>query len=394
LPPEALGSDSQAIDFESQLRKQLPKDKIAAPVEASEVATVATTEAAEDDDNGGFYEEEEQDYSGVDWARIPWLQLPPRTALHKISWIYQHGYRLVSRADLSRVWFVCHLCHKRKAIGSQQGIVDTTLATSSAAYHLKARHHIGKKGLLALPQLAGGQRTIQILANAGVRVSQHVANEMGHFNIQAFRVAAVSWLVDNNIALTQFESPAFRMMLQFANPEAEKALWTSHNSVSRFVMRLYAYMQPQVINELRNAASKIHISFDGWTTKGGKRGFFGIVAHYATANGDVKDVAIDLPHLAGSHTGDRIACCVEETLEKFGIDRSRLGYFVLDNAYNNDTAVASICSKYGFIPHHRRLRCSAHTINLVGQAVIFGLEKDAFDNDVANLAVSLLLSRL
>jgi hypothetical protein len=179
LPPEALGSDSQAIDFESQLRKQLPKDKIAAPVEASEVATVATTEAAEDDDNGGFYEEEEQDYSGVDWARIPWLQLPPRTALRKISWIYQHGYRLVSRADLSRVWFVCHLCHKRKAVGSQQGIVDTTLATSSAAYHLKARHHIGKKGLLALPQLAGGQRTIQILANAGVRVSQHVANEMG-----------------------------------------------------------------------------------------------------------------------------------------------------------------------------------------------------------------------
>jgi hypothetical protein len=41
LPPEALGSDSQAIDFELQLHKQLPKDEIAAPVESSEVATVA-----------------------------------------------------------------------------------------------------------------------------------------------------------------------------------------------------------------------------------------------------------------------------------------------------------------------------------------------------------------
>ncbi|KAI2478043.1 Dimer-Tnp-hAT domain containing protein [Pyrenophora tritici-repentis] len=93
-------------------------------------------------------------------------------------------------------------------------------------------------------------------------------------------------------------------MLTFANLEAEAALWRSHHSVSR----------------------KIHISFDGWTTKGGKRGFFGVVAHYATATGDVRDVAIDLPHLAGVYSGERIASC----------------YFVLNNAYTNDAAVAKL----------------------------------------------------
>ena len=62
-------------------------------------------------------------------------------------------------------------------------------------------------------------------------------------------------------------------MLQAANPEAVTALWTSHNSVSRYVMRLYNHMQPQVVIELSNALSKIHISFDGWTMLGGKRGF-------------------------------------------------------------------------------------------------------------------------
>lgn len=393
-PLEALGSDSQAVDFESQLRERLPEDEIAAPVEASEVATIATTEAAEEDDNTGFFlEEDEQDFSGIDWQRIPHLQKPLRTASRKLSWVYKHGWRLVSRLNTKQYWWVCHLCHTRRGIGRQTGVLDTSQATSSVSYHLSKTHRIGKKGLLR-PPLTGGQRTIEVLANAGVRVSQRAANEMGSFNIQAFRVAAVSWLIDDNVALRQFISPMFRAMLQFANPEAERALWASHNSVSQFVMRLYDYMQPQVVAELRNAASKIHISFDGWTTKGGKRGFFGVVAHYAAADGHVKDVAIDLPYLEGSHTGDAIARCVEETPEKFGIDSSKLGYFVLDNAYNNDTAIAVLGSKYGFIASHRRLRCSAHTINLVGQAVMFGMDKDAFDNDVANLPVSLLLSRL
>ena len=145
-------------------------------------------------------------------------------------------------------------------------------------------------------------------------------------------------------------------MIQFANPEAEQALWSSRTSVAQFVMRLYNFMQPQVVDELRCAASRIHISFDGWTIKGGKRGFFGIVAHFATAAGDLRDVAIDLPQLSGAHTGDRIADCVAETLQKFSISAQNVGYVMLDNAFNNDTAIAALGAKFGFKSKHRRLR--------------------------------------
>ncbi|RYN17161.1 hypothetical protein AA0112_g12189 [Alternaria arborescens] len=138
-------------------------------------------------------------------------------------------------------------------------------------------------------------------------------------------------------------------MIRFSNPEAEKALWANHESVSRYVMKLYTFMQPQVVARLRTAASKIYISFDGWTTRGGKRGFFGIVAHFVLASGILEDVAIDLPQLAGAHTGDRIADCVEKTLLEFGITAPKLGYFMLDNAYNNDAAIARLGSKYGFL---------------------------------------------
>jgi hypothetical protein len=45
----------------------LLEDEIAAPVEALEVATIATTEAAEEDNNTRFFlEKDEQDFSGID----------------------------------------------------------------------------------------------------------------------------------------------------------------------------------------------------------------------------------------------------------------------------------------------------------------------------------------
>jgi hypothetical protein len=47
--------------------------------------------------------------------------------------------------------------------------------------------------------------------------------------------------------------------------------------------------------------------------------------------------------------------------------------FVLDNA--NDTAVAALARTFDFIPFHRRLRCGPHTLNLVGQMIIFGKDK-------------------
>jgi hypothetical protein len=76
-----------------------------------------------------------------------------------------------------------------------------------------------------------------------------------------------------NHSLFDFERPEFRAMWEAANPEAVTALWSSHNSVSRYVMRLHNYLQPCYAVELSNALSKIHISFDGWTVLGGKRGF-------------------------------------------------------------------------------------------------------------------------
>jgi hypothetical protein len=259
-----------------------------------------------------------------------------------------------------------------------------TASTSGAIKHMgikQALHNRDNKGnIVTDARPTNGQTTLDFLGRTGVKVTQDVANAIGNFDVQGFRYAAVTWLVDNNHPLREFETPAFKDMIAYANPEAAAALWVSHRSVSSYIMRLYTHMEPQVIKLLAGAISKIHISFDGWTFNGGKRGFFGVVAHFADAAGIVRDLPIAIPQLTGAHTGLRIAEVVVEILRRFGITADTVGYFVLDNAAANDTAVAHIGRAFHFDATHRRLRCAPHTLNLVGQMIIFGLDNNAYKN--------------
>jgi hypothetical protein len=136
--------------------------------------------------------------------------------------------------------------------------------------------------------------------DGGLQISQAVVKAIGNFDVHAFRTAVVQWLVDNNHPLCELETTAFRTMIEHANLEAEQALWQNHESVRSLVMKLYNFLKPRVIQLLAGAVSMIHISFDGWTTKGGKRGFLGVVAHFADAHGKLRDLPIALPQLTAS----------------------------------------------------------------------------------------------
>jgi hypothetical protein len=155
-------------------------------------------------------------------------------------------------------------------------------------------------------------------------------------------------------------------MLQLASVEAERALWASHNSVSRYIVRLYNYLKPKVVADLSKSMSKIHISFDGWTTKGGKRGYLGIVAYYVDSKGTLKNLPIALPQLTGAHSSEAITEVVLTIFKEFNITVGKLGYFVLDNAYNNNTTINTVAAEMGFSATERRLACGPHTFNLVG----------------------------
>jgi hypothetical protein len=106
-------------------------------------------------------------------------------------------------------------------------------------------------------------------------------------------------------------------------------------------------MQLQIVYALSKAISKIHISFNSWITKGGTCGFFGIVAYFATSLGTIYNLPIALLQLTGAHTSEAITIAVTATLRAYRITLDTLGYFVLNNASNNNTAIAAVAREFG-----------------------------------------------
>jgi hypothetical protein len=91
-------------------------------------------------------------------------------------------------------------------------------------------------------------------------------------------------------------------------------------------------------------------------TKGGKHGFLGVVAHYVDSKAELRDVLIALPQLTGAHSGEMMAEVVIATLQNFGINAQSIGYFVLDNASNNDCTVKVLPCPCARRPESRGVR--------------------------------------
>ncbi|KAA8613665.1 hypothetical protein PtrV1_12573 [Pyrenophora tritici-repentis] len=174
-------------------------------------------------------------------------------------------------------------------------------------------------------------------------------------------------------------------MIAAVSPLAEALLWRSHQTLHDHIITEYNTYIPAVANYLREARSLIHVSFDNWTSTGGQYAFTGLCVHYLNSEGKLVDHLLGLPELHGAHTGNNIAAAATTILRLFGVDNARVGYFVLDNASNNDTAVESLAEEFGFIASERRLRCCCHILNLSAQLVIWGKDRSAYENEAAHL---------
>lgn len=179
-------------------------------------------------------------------------------------------------------------------------------------------------------------------------------------------------------------------MIYAANPLAENILWRNHQSLRDHILAEYHAYLPAVRNHLQSATSLIHFTFDNWTSIGGKKALTGICVHHLDVNGQIQDYLLGLPHLSGKHLGATIGGAVNSTLEAFEIMSQQVGYFVLDNATNNDTAVETLGEIHSFNAVHRRLRCTCHILNLAAQTIIWGKDKDCFENAQLNIAVKSL----
>lgn len=71
---------------------------------------------------------------------------------------------------------------------------------------------------------------------------------------------------------------------------------------------------------------------------------------------------------------------VAQIITDWGIG-SKIGYFITDNVFNNNTAINQLAGKFGFNAKQRRLRYIRHIINLVVRQILFGVDVDLFKQD-------------
>jgi hypothetical protein len=142
-------------------------------------------------------------------------------------------------------------------------------------------------------------------------------------------------------------------------------------------MKGYDIHKAAVKEALQGAVSKIHIAFDLWTSSN-CLSLNGIVAHFIDAKFESRAILLATPEQNESHMGVEIADQVISVIEDFNIG-DNLGFFVLDNASNNDTAMQAIGNRFGFDPQERRLRCAGHVINLIARHLLFGFDKNLFE---------------
>jgi hypothetical protein len=57
---------------------------------------------------------------------------------------------------------------------------------------------------------------------------------------------------------------------------------------------------------------------------------------------------INLLQLVGAYIGKQLAEVITSTLTTYGITAENVGYFMLNNASNNDTAVAALARQFNF----------------------------------------------
>ncbi|KAF7573845.1 hypothetical protein PtrM4_087500 [Pyrenophora tritici-repentis] len=287
------------------------------------------------------------------------------------SWIYRHGWAVWHRKYKKNYW-LCRYCHQRR---KQEACYEAD-STTNAGRHLssnKPGHSHGPNGPVPIASREGNimgalaKSQVYIMRSKGIEVSQEVANEIAaSFSTSRFQDALKDWVVADNQSLRVIETPQFRAMIAAVSPLAEALLWP-------------------VANYLREARSLIHVSFDNWTSTGGQYAFTGLCVHYLNSEGKLVDHLLGLPELHGAHTGNNIAAAATTIFRLFGVDNARVGYFVLDNASNNDTAVESLAEEFGFIASERRLRCCCHILNLSAQLVIWGKDRSAYENEAAHL---------
>ncbi|RKK06426.1 hypothetical protein BFJ65_g4629 [Fusarium oxysporum f. sp. cepae] len=303
------------------------------------------------------------------------------------SWLWDFGYD-IQRHGL-RKW-ACKDC----ILGNRPIIATfTSSGLQNAANHLWREHKTSapegeKKSTAQLKSegaLKSSQPTIASVLKLDVNkpTEQNIANSfISRFDKQHFQRLLVELIVSSNQSFSFAENPILREIFDYLSPSVSiQHANLSARAVRYKIIQEYNRHKQTVIEVLRNSPGALHISFDGWTSRN-KLALYGIACFFRDEKNRPCKIMIGVPE-AHRHFGSTIGGEVLDVLHTLGVSPEKIGYFTLDNAENNDTAMEVIGAELGFDGRLRRGRCIGHTINLSAKALLFGKNSNAFEQQLS-----------
>jgi len=195
------------------------------------------------------------------------------------------------------------------------------------------------------------------------RFSQKVADDL-----------LLLWIIHANIPFSVTSDHRFQALLQYLYDRNQ--IPRSPTTIKQRILNRFRVLQPRIAELMQQAVTHIHLSCDGWTSPHQTMAVLGVIEHFTSHAGKRMNPVIGLRLLEGSHTGANMAGVVSELLQEYGI-QDRFGYFMGDNASNNDTLIRALADEqvsgeHHYNPQEHCLCCVGHVINLVLKAFWFG----------------------
>jgi hypothetical protein len=274
--------------------------------------------------------------------------------------------------------------------------------SSNPTKHLRLAHKVDLQDRLSSSQVE--ESSSQASISEGISVQQQLFSQpsipkqpaitslMLRPKIKEFRRNLLAWCIQRHIPFYTVDSPEFKRMMLTANPTLEGYL-PGDDALRAWADEEFVVAKDKVKQLLKQALSKIHISFDIWTSQYQSYAFLGVVAHFVwRRDGKLRteSVMLGLKRLRESHTGEYVAKILGDLILEYEVDPSKLGVFMADNGSENDPAVDAVLTR--FLPNlkdhsGRRGRCLAHIINLAAKDFLYGQNSEVFEGEVRALEI-------
>ncbi|KAH7460470.1 hypothetical protein FOMA001_g19496 [Fusarium oxysporum f. sp. matthiolae] len=320
-----------------------------------------------------------EDLPKVVWKNRRFVQedsLARKGAKGRKSWIRSHGMFFIELnhqdQPIGHVW-CCSRCDTK---GRPEFF--SVQATSSAADHLRKAHRITP----ASQSSPSDDSAIDLQSHATPKLPRLDQSIIPKAKVKAVQELSVGFVIDSDVPFTIFEHKFLKeLFYQFDHELALQIPWSS-SSITRELQKIFESKADIIKAELGSALTKIHISFDLWTSPN-RLAIMAVFAHFIDKFGNQQSRLLALRRQLGIHSGENLAETLFEIVQLWDI-RGQVGTVISDNVTTNDTCLSYFYRQLdpSIRPADikaRRMRCYGHVLNLVARAFLFGKDAESFE---------------